>query len=216
VRISSVVVGPFQENTYLLVDEDGGDAVLIDPGDDDPRIAGMVERSGASLQAIWLTHGHLDHIGGIAGVRRLWDVPIYLHPADAFLYGEGAVRAALMYGVPFEPPPPPDRDFAEGDRLTLGGVTFDVWHVPGHAPGHVLLHAPGVAFGGDCLFAGSIGRTDLPLSDAGAMRRTLTRIATLPPDTVVYPGHGPATTIATELASNPFLIGLARPIARPA
>jgi hydroxyacylglutathione hydrolase len=216
VKISRVVVGPFQENTYLVVDDDGDAAVLIDPGDDDPRIARMVEESGAELQAIWVTHGHLDHIGGIAGVRRLWDVPIYLHPADALLYGEGAVRAALLYGVPFEPPPPPDHDLAEGDRLTLGDVTFDVWHVPGHAPGHVLLHAPGVAFGGDCLFAGSIGRTDLPLSDPAAMRRTLARIATLPPETVVYPGHGPATTIAAELASNPFLTGLARPISRMA
>lgn len=215
-KISRAVVGPFQENTYLLVDDDGDASVLIDPGDDDPRIARMVEESGAELQAIWVTHGHLDHIGGIAGVRRLWDVPIYLHPADALLYGEGAVRAALLYGVPFEPPPPPDHDLAEGDRLTLGDVTFDVWHVPGHAPGHVLLHAPGVAFGGDCLFAGSIGRTDLPLSDPAAMRRTLARIATLPPETVVYPGHGPATTIAAELASNPFLTGLARPISRMA
>lgn len=215
-KISRVVVGPFQENTYLAVDDGGNAAVLIDPGDDDPRIARMVEESGAELQAIWVTHGHLDHIGGIAGVRRLWDVPIYLHPADALLYGEGAVRAALLYGVPFEPPPPPDHDLAEGDRLTLGGEALDVWHVPGHAPGHVLLHAPGVAFGGDCLFAGSIGRTDLPLSDSAAMRRTLARIATLPPETMVYPGHGPATTIAAELASNPFLTGLARPISRMA
>lgn len=211
-KISSLVVGPLQENTYLVVDEDA--AVLIDPGDDDPRIARLVEESGAALQAIWVTHGHLDHIGGIASVRRTWDVPIYLHPADAWLYGEGAEQAALMFGVPFEPPPPADRELAEGDRLTLGSVAFDVWHVPGHAPGHVLLLAPGVAFGGDCLFAGSIGRTDLVLSDAAAMRRTLARIATLPPETVVYPGHGPATTIAAELASNPFLTGLARPISR--
>lgn len=213
-KISSVVVGPLQENTYLLVDEERAEAVLIDPGDNDPGIFRMIDDSDARLQAIWLTHGHLDHIGGIAAVRRRWDVPIYLHPADAFLYGEGAERAALMYGVPFEPAPPPDHAFAEGDCVSLGALTFDVWHVPGHAPGHVLLLGPGSAFGGDCLFAGSIGRTDLRLSDPTAMRTSIARIATLSPETVVYPGHGPATTIAEELATNPFLTGLARPIGR--
>jgi glyoxylase-like metal-dependent hydrolase (beta-lactamase superfamily II) len=119
-----------------------------------------------------------------------------------------------MYGVPFEPPPAPDRTLGEGDRLTLGGLSFDVWHVPGHAPGHVIIIGNGVVFGGDLLFAGSIGRTDLPLSDGAAMQRSLARIATLPPDLVVYPGHGPDTTIGEELASNPFLRGIANPIRR--
>lgn len=213
-KISSVVVGPFQENSYCLVDADGADAVLIDPGDDDPRIVALVEESGATLRAIWLTHAHLDHIGGIAAIRRRWDVPIHLHPADAWLYGEGAERAAQMYGVAFEAPPPPDVALAEGDRLSLGSLTFEVWHVPGHAPGHVLFLAPGITMGGDLLFAGSIGRTDLPLSDPAAMRASLERVASLPPATVVYPGHGPATTIARELATNPFLAGLARPVGR--
>ena len=213
-RISSVVVGPFQENSYCLVDDRGVEAVLIDPGEDDPRIAAMVDESGATLSAIWLTHGHLDHIGGIAAIRRRWDVPIHLHPADAWLYGEGAERAAQMYGVPFEAPPPPDVALAEGDRLSLGSLTFEVWHVPGHAPGHVVFLAPGIAIGGDLLFAGSIGRTDLPLSDPAAMRASLERVASLPPATVVHAGHGPATTIAQELASNPFLTGLARPVGR--
>jgi glyoxylase-like metal-dependent hydrolase (beta-lactamase superfamily II) len=214
VKITGAVLGPFQENTWLLTDDDEGEAVLIDPGDRDPRLVRLVEESGAKLRAIWVTHGHLDHIGGIAEVRRHWDAEIFLHPADLVLYGEGAIRAAAAYGIPFEPPPPPERSFAEGDRLVLGGLTFDVWHVPGHSPGHVMIHGHGIAFGGDCLFAGSIGRTDLPLSDPAAMRSTLARLTTLPPDTRVYPGHGPTTTIAEELASNPFLSGIARPVIR--
>lgn len=213
-KISSLVVGPFAENTWFVEDEETGTAVLIDPGDEGERVAGIVEDSRCELQAIWLTHGHLDHIGAVAEVIRRWQVPIYLHPADAVLYGEGAIRAAQLYNVPFEPPPPFDRDLKEGDLLSLGRTTFEVWHVPGHAPGHVLFYTPGLVFGGDCLFAGSIGRTDLPLSDPAAMHRSLERIAALPHGTVVHPGHGRSTTIGAELESNPFLNGIARPVGR--
>jgi hydroxyacylglutathione hydrolase len=207
--VSSLVVGPFQENSYLVVDEASRDAILIDPGDEGDRIIAAVETQHATPTAIWLTHAHLDHIGGIAAVRRKWPVPIYLNLLDAPLYVAGA-RQAAHYGVAFEQPPAADRDLAEGDTMSVGGLSFGVMHLPGHSPGHVVFHGHGALFGGDVLFAGSIGRTDLPGSNAAQLEASLVRLAALPPETIVYSGHGPATTIGEELRSNPFLNGIAR------
>jgi glyoxylase-like metal-dependent hydrolase (beta-lactamase superfamily II) len=208
-RVSVRVVGAFQENCYLVVDPDTGAAALVDPGAEGDRIVAMVRESGARLEAVWLTHAHLDHIGAIADVTRVWDVPVHLHPLDIPVF-DFAPRAALMYGLSLEPQPRPRHEFAEAQVLTLGALRFTVMHAPGHAPGHVVIHGHGVAFAGDCLFAGSIGRTDLPFSNPADLEASLERIAALPPETVVYPGHGTATTIARELRSNPFLNGAAR------
>ena len=208
-QIRWVTVGPFQENAYLLTDEREGMCVLIDPGDEPARLITMVRQSGAALQAIWLTHAHIDHIGGIAGVLREWTVPVFLHPADRPLW-DAAPQQAAWYGIRFDPASAPDHSLQEGDRLTVGGVEVSVWHTPGHAPGHCVLVGSGFVLGGDLLFAGSIGRTDLPLADPVAMERSLERIATLPEVTVVYPGHGPVTTIGAERQGNPFLSGIAR------
>jgi glyoxylase-like metal-dependent hydrolase (beta-lactamase superfamily II) len=207
--IATHTVGAFQENCYLLTDAAAGASILIDPGYESERLIEAVERSGTTLDAIWLTHAHLDHIGAIAGLERRWKVPIYLHPLDEPLYTL-ATRQALLYGIAFEQPPPADRALGDGDVLQLGALRFDVMHTPGHAPGHVVIHGHGVAFVGDCLFAGSIGRTDLPLSNPRDLTTSLSRIAGLPHDTVVYPGHGPTTTIGTEARTNPFLTGAAR------
>jgi hydroxyacylglutathione hydrolase len=213
-RIDVRSVGPFQENCYLVVDETTNRAVLIDPGSEGTRLVEMVRASGAALDAIWLTHAHIDHIGAIADVRRQYDVPVHLHPADLPWYSRLSARSAEMYGIPFEQPDGPHAELADGQLLSCGNLRFTVMHVPGHAPGLVSFNGEGVAIAGDLLFAGSIGRTDLPLSDPFAMESSLERIATLPGDTVVYPGHGPSTTIAVEQRSNPFLAGRARPLAR--
>ena len=213
-RVETFVVGAFQENSYLLVDETAGQCALVDPGAEGARLVRAVRASGATLAAIWLTHAHLDHVGGIAEVRRSHPrVPIWLHPADRPLYDRAEMQAAA-YGVPFEPPPPPDHELGDGQTLELGALRFAVMHTPGHAPGLCVLHGHGVAFVGDLLFAGSIGRTDLPLADGARMTRSLELVSALPDETVVYSGHGPATTIGAERRSNPFLTGAARVVVR--
>lgn len=212
-KIDWRTVGPFQENSYLVRDADTGRAVLIDPGAEAERLVEMVRSAGVTLEGIWLTHAHVDHIGAIAEVKRVWDVPVYLHPADRPLYDRGAMQAAA-YGFRIEQPPVPERELAEGDVLTLGDTRFEVIHVPGHAPGHVAFVTDGLMLGGDLLFAGSIGRTDLPLADPDRMMESLERVCGLPDDVVVYPGHGPATSIGQERTSNPFLTGMARIVRR--
>jgi hydroxyacylglutathione hydrolase len=204
VKIEWVTVGPFQENSYLVWDEATKRGVLIDPGDEAPRILRMVRDAGVALDAIWLTHGHLDHVGAIAAIKRERDVPVWQHKADLVLHRRASAQAAF-YGLPFEQPPDPDGELAEGDLLCVGESRFTVRHTPGHSPGHVIFVGAQVVIGGDLLFAGSIGRTDLPLSNPEAMDASLALVAALDPELAVYPGHGPPTRIGTELASNPFL-----------
>jgi hydroxyacylglutathione hydrolase len=208
-RVETLTVGPFQENCYLVVDEESNSAAIVDPGSEPEKVIAAIEKSGATLEAIWITHAHVDHVGAIAPVKKKWNVPVHLHPKDKRLY-EATARQAEVYGIPFEEPPDPDREFADGQALTLGTTTFSVMHVPGHAPGHVMIHGTGIALVGDCLFAGSIGRTDLPFSNPAELARSLEKIAQLPPETIVYPGHGMSTTIKEERESNPFLNGTAR------
>ncbi len=211
--VRTLTVGPFQENCYLLGDAATREAVLVDPGDEADRLLATIAADGWALRGIWVTHGHIDHVGAIAAVKRVLDVPVFLHPLDRPLY-DSVAEQARHFGLRTETPPPPDAELAEGDVVGVGALRFDVMHVPGHAPGHVAFVGHGAVFGGDCLFAGSIGRTDLPLCDAGALSRSLDRFAALPDETVVYAGHGPATTIREEKRSNPFLTGAVRLVSR--
>ena len=207
--VTQITVGAFQENCYLVEDPKTNAIAIVDPGSEPERIVDAIDKSGGRVEAIWITHAHVDHIGAIAPLKRKYDVPVWLHPLDEPLYRVGG-RQAQLYGIPYEEPPAPDRRFAEGERVKLGALELDVIHVPGHAPGHVVIYGHGNALVGDCLFAGSIGRTDLPFSNPSQLEASLKRIAALPAETVVHPGHGDSTTIGEERLSNPFLNGTAR------
>jgi len=212
--VTQLVTGPFQENCYIVTDEATGATAIVDPGSDGERIIAEVEDKGLDVYAIWITHAHVDHIGAIAAIKRRWNVPVHMHPRDASLY-RVAHRQAEVYGIPFEQPPPPDVDFADEQSLELGDLVFSVFRAPGHSPGHVIIHGSGHALVGDCLFAGSVGRTDLAYSNPADLESSLERIAALPPETIIHPGHGESSTIGEERATNPFLNGTARLIRDP-
>lgn len=202
--IRVITVGLLEENCWLVMDPNSREAVLVDPGEEGERLLAAVDAEGATLKGIWLTHAHFDHLGAVAYIMRERPVPIWLHPLDRGLY-DNAVAAAQRFGLDVEQPPPPHHELAEGDTMTLGSYSFSVMHVPGHSPGHVGFLGQDVLLGGDCLFAGSVGRTDLPFCDPAVFQKTLQRLALLPESTRVLPGHGPATTIGRERATNPFL-----------
>lgn len=163
-----------------------------------------------TLTAIWLTHAHIDHILGVAAVKRATGAPVFLHPADRPLY-DALPDQAGWFGMRPEAPPAPDHELAAGRRLTAGGFEFEVRHTPGHSPGSVSFVGQGTIFGGDVLFNGSIGRTDLPGADSATLMQSIQReFLSLSDSTVVRSGHGPETTIGIERLTNPFLTGAYR------
>jgi glyoxylase-like metal-dependent hydrolase (beta-lactamase superfamily II) len=196
--------GRWVENCYLLADPETNEAVLVDPGEEPGRALAALRHGGCRLRAVWLTHGHVDHVLGVGAVKEATGAPIFLHPADRFLYDEAVEWADPPGSVPGLPPP--DAPFSDGDRVSCGRFEFRVRHLPGHSPGHVVLLGEGLVLGGDVLFDGSIGRTDLPGGDHAALIDGIHRVLLpLADDTIVYPGHGRPTTIGVERETNPFL-----------
>lgn len=203
VEIASFALTPFFTNCYVLKDND--EAIVIDPGEAAPELTAAL--NGAKVTMIFNTHCHCDHCGGNAGMVRLTGAPLVCHEDELPLL-QSLEMQGRMFGVDFPPSPEPDRFVKEGDEITVGSVKMHVRFAPGHSPGHVVLVGDGFVFGGDVLFAGSIGRTDLWGGDYGTLLNSIrTQLLTLPDDTVVYSGHGPATTIGRERATNPFLAG---------
>jgi hydroxyacylglutathione hydrolase len=207
-NIRPFVAPGFAENAYLVWQASPGEAVVIDPGNSVAPLLRTVQEAELAVSAILLTHAHLDHIEGVSRLVDATGAPVYLHPADRFLY-DAVAQQAIQFGMRVEVPPPPNHGLEHGQQLDLAGIRFAVRHVPGHSPGHVLFHVAeaGCAFVGDIVFQGSIGRTDLPGGDfmqliAGIREQVLT----LPDETALYTGHGPPTTVNHERATNPFLV----------
>ena len=203
--------GAFAENCYLVADRQSGDVVIVDPGEEADLFLRRIETEAWTLRAIWLTHAHLDHIAGVAHVVNATHVDVYLHPGDRQLY-DSVLEQAQWLGVEVEaapvPAPAPKRSLASGDTVNVGDCAFAVAHTPGHSPGSVTFIGDGVALVGDVLFAGSVGRVDLPGGDGATLLNSISQtLMSLPDDTIVYPGHGPTTTVGQERTNNPFVTG---------
>jgi glyoxylase-like metal-dependent hydrolase (beta-lactamase superfamily II) len=200
-------VGLLQCNCTILGDEEAGGAIVIDPGDEIGRIVRRLKEKGLTLKQILITHAHIDHIGGALKLKNLTGAPIFLNAADLEQVKIMAEQAKWV-GVATPETAPPDEDLAEGMTVGLTRYPAQVLHTPGHTQGSVCLHfVPlNLLFAGDTLFSGSIGRTDLPGGNFGQIIESIRgRLLVLPDETKVVPGHGPATTIADERESNPFL-----------
>ena len=205
-------VGPVQENCFLF-HRDGSDrALIVDPGEEAPKLLGAIEGLGLTLDAILLTHTHFDHVGAVAPVARATGAEVWVPEIEKFVLADINSFVPFAGFGPFEDWEA-EHTVAGGDRLELAGFEIDVMFTPGHSPGHVAYSIPdeGVVFSGDVLFKGSVGRTDLPGGDWPTLAESLrTLVEALPAETTVYPGHMGATTIGAERAGNPFLAELAR------
>ena len=210
--IETQAVGPFFKNGFVVGCEDAREAVLIDPGDEVAGLLAFAERNRLAIRHILLTHAHVDHVTGVAAAKRAFDVPVYLHRDDVFLY-EQAVEMGALFGLTVEPQPPIDVYYTPADVIMFGAYEVRPHHTPGHCPGGVCLQIGrkgergNELFVGDTLFAGAIGRTDLPGGNydvlIGSIRNVLFPFGD---DAIVHPGHGPATTIGHERRTNPFLV----------
>ncbi|MBN8217714.1 MAG: MBL fold metallo-hydrolase [Spirochaetes bacterium] len=210
-QIESLVVGPFRMNAYLLHCPETGEGVLVDPGDEAPRLLSLVEKRGVALKAIWLTHAHIDHLGAVPALRKALGVPVSLHQGDRILAEAAKEQAALLgVGGRYEGVKA-DTLLKGNETLSFGPWRLRVLHTPGHSPGSCCFHYDGggsddLVVTGDTLFAGSVGRTDLPGGNTDHLFASIRfKLLTLPTGTRIFPGHGAPSTIGEEIAGNPFL-----------
>ena len=204
-QVEQLVVGPLFSNCYIVWDDSVKQGVIIDPGEDAQTILERIKELGIEIKYILATHGHFDHVGAVAPLKRELKVEFLAHKDDFFFIEDGE-NAARRWGFMIEQPPKPDRFIEEGDTIEVGAFELEVLHTPGHSPGGVSFLYTGIVFCGDTLFQGNIGRTDFRMSSFEELAKSIkTRLYTLPDDTVVYTGHGPPTTIGAEKKFNPFV-----------
>jgi hydroxyacylglutathione hydrolase len=207
--LEMLTVGPFQENCYVLGDEASGVGAVVDPGDEAARIAMAVEQTGLEIGSIIVTHAHIDHVGAVAALVDEYSCPVLMH-AEAEPMLEQVPTQAMMMGLRFGKVPTVDHHIGEGEMVEVGDLRLRPLYTPGHAPGHLAFYIEeeGLVLSGDALFAGSVGRVDLPGGSMEVLMRSIEeKLMTLPDETRVYPGHGPQTQIGNERVSNPFLQG---------
>jgi len=211
-EITTIPVTPFQQNCRIVLDGEGG-ALVIDPGGESDRIVKTLRDLDVEIREIWLTHSHVDHCGGVAALRRISDAPLSAHENEQMMRGNVREKICLAFGIPpgdMEDCPEPERFLSGGESLTFGPYEVKTLFTPGHSPGHISFYFPSLktVISGDALFAGSIGRTDLPGGDHEQLLASIRReLWELPDETRVCSGHGPDTTIGQEKHSNPFLVG---------
>jgi hydroxyacylglutathione hydrolase len=207
--LEMLTVGSFQENCYVIGDEETGVGAVVDPGDEAARIALAVEQTGLEIGHIFITHAHIDHVGAVAALVDEYVCPVLMH-AEAEPMLKQLPTQAMMMGLRFGKVPTVDRHIEDDEVLEIGGLQLKSLYTPGHAPGHLAFYVEGegLVLSGDALFGGSVGRTDLFGGDMEVLLRSINeRLLTLPDETRVYPGHGPETTIGNERSYNPFLQG---------
>jgi hydroxyacylglutathione hydrolase len=205
--VDQLSLGQIGTNCYLVRAERGAaQAIVIDPGADAPEIRLELARSGAACGAILLTHSHFDHFGALADLAEGTGAPVWLPEGELDVFRR---PNAFFPGIPIRPYTGEATLLSGGETVEAAGISFQVRHVPGHSPGHVSYYADGCLFSGDVLFSGSVGRTDLPFGDWDTLLESIRSLAeAYPPETAVYSGHGPQTTLGDELARNPFLAEL--------
>lgn len=203
-NIETLVVGPLQSNCYVIYDEKSRESMVVDPGDEAARIERILDSKDLKLKYIVCTHGHFDHVGAVSVLKEQTNAKLVIHKADLEIY-LGSRDHAAIWGFRITEPAKPDILAREGDELSIGEFRFRILATPGHSPGGICLYHEGILLSGDTVFAGSVGRTDLYGGNVEDLKKSFARILALPPETKIFPGHGPSTTVEDEREYNFFV-----------
>ena len=201
--IRKFIVGPLENNCFIIADENSKECLVIDPGDEPDRILDFINENNFQLKYIICTHAHFDHVAAVSDIKEETKAKIVLHRDDLEIYKSTKDQAAV-WGFELESQPDPDTFVSEGDKLEIGDLSFEIFHTPGHSPGGICLYGEGILITGDTLFAGSVGRTDLYGGDINKLKKSFKRLLSLPDNIRVLPGHGPESTVGHERVDNFF------------